>query len=172
VNNLCNSLNFDGNPDLMGVREFGAKWRRYCVWLYDSRKKDFVKNFLAQMELRSKSDFDQGSLDFDTLSGQLTRDTRRIGLPTRHFHAPGGITSRRKAARSASFFSNSSSASTRPHCQLAATLFSSHYTPTRAAINKRYQMRGPSPRRSCPRGWSQSRLNAYTRRPNFSSLRT
>jgi hypothetical protein len=37
---------------------------------------------------------------------------------SRHFHTPGGITSRRKTARSASFFSNSSSASGRPHCLL------------------------------------------------------
>jgi hypothetical protein len=47
-------LNFDGQADLMGVREFGAKWGRYCVWLYDPLQKSFVKDFLAeQMELLS-----------------------------------------------------------------------------------------------------------------------
>src|SRR5215471_6653027 len=45
-------LDSDGHPDLAGIREFGAKWARYCVWLYDSRQHIFVKNFLAeQMEL-------------------------------------------------------------------------------------------------------------------------
>jgi hypothetical protein len=47
-------LNFDGNADLMGVREFGANWGRYCVWLYDPGQKNFARNFLAeQMELLS-----------------------------------------------------------------------------------------------------------------------
>jgi hypothetical protein len=42
----------DGHPDLVGIREFGAKWARYCVWLYDPAQHIFVKNFLAeQMEL-------------------------------------------------------------------------------------------------------------------------
>jgi len=42
----------DGWPDLAGVREFGAKWARYCVWLYDAKQHRFIKDFLAeQMEL-------------------------------------------------------------------------------------------------------------------------
>jgi hypothetical protein len=45
-------LDSDGHPDLAGIREFGAKWARYCVWLYDPNQHIFVKNFLAeQMEL-------------------------------------------------------------------------------------------------------------------------
>jgi hypothetical protein len=45
-------LDSDGHADLAGIREFGAKWSRYCVWLYDPRQHLFVKDFLAeQMEL-------------------------------------------------------------------------------------------------------------------------
>ena len=45
-------LDSDGHADLAGIREFGAKWSRYCVWLYDPRQRLFVKDFLAeQMEL-------------------------------------------------------------------------------------------------------------------------
>ena len=45
-------LDFDGHQDLLGIREFGAKWARYCVWLYDTRQHLFVRDFLAeQMEL-------------------------------------------------------------------------------------------------------------------------
>lgn len=45
-------LDSDGHPDLAGIREFGAKWARYCVWLFDPSQHIFVKNFLAgQMEL-------------------------------------------------------------------------------------------------------------------------
>jgi hypothetical protein len=45
-------LDFDGHKDLMGIREFGAKWARYCVWFYDPQQHIFVKDFLAeQMEL-------------------------------------------------------------------------------------------------------------------------
>src|SRR5271166_6395243 len=45
-------LDFDGHKDLMGIRDFGAKWTRYCVWFYDPQQHIFVKDFLAeQMEL-------------------------------------------------------------------------------------------------------------------------
>jgi hypothetical protein len=45
-------LDFDGHKDLMGIREFGAKWARYCVWFYDPQQHIFVRDFLAeQMEL-------------------------------------------------------------------------------------------------------------------------
>jgi hypothetical protein len=45
-------LDFDGYADLAGIREFGAKWARYCVWLYDPKQHVYVKDFLAeQMEL-------------------------------------------------------------------------------------------------------------------------
>ncbi len=45
-------LDFDGHKDLVGIRESGSKWARYCVWLYDPRQHIFVKDFLAeQMEL-------------------------------------------------------------------------------------------------------------------------
>jgi hypothetical protein len=45
-------FDLDRHPDLAWIREFGAKWARYCVWLYDPKQHIFVKNFLAeQMEL-------------------------------------------------------------------------------------------------------------------------
>jgi hypothetical protein len=45
-------LDSDGHKDLMGIRDFGAKWARYCMWFYDPQQHIFVKDFLAeQMEL-------------------------------------------------------------------------------------------------------------------------
>ena len=45
-------LDLDGRPDLRGPREFGAKWERYCVWLYDPSSRRFNRDPLAeQMEL-------------------------------------------------------------------------------------------------------------------------
>ena len=45
-------LNFDGYADLKAPREFGAKWARYCVWIFDPSGNQFVKDELAeQMEL-------------------------------------------------------------------------------------------------------------------------
>ena len=42
----------DGFVDLAGVREYGAKWARYCVWLFDPKQHRFAQDFLAeQMEL-------------------------------------------------------------------------------------------------------------------------
>jgi len=56
-------LDSDGYPDLAGIREFGAKWARYCVWLYDPRQHVFVKNFLAeQMELLTNLTSSDGAL--------------------------------------------------------------------------------------------------------------
>ena len=44
----------DGSVDLAGVRDYGAKWGRYCVWLFDAKQQLFVRDFLAeQMELLS-----------------------------------------------------------------------------------------------------------------------
>jgi hypothetical protein len=37
-------LDFDGHADLAGIREFGAKWARYCVWLYDPKQHMYVKS--------------------------------------------------------------------------------------------------------------------------------
>jgi hypothetical protein len=52
VNSAAEDLDFDGYPDLKAPREFGAKWGRYCVWLFDPGSRQFVKNDLAeQMEL-------------------------------------------------------------------------------------------------------------------------
>jgi hypothetical protein len=49
---MVRDLDFDQHPDLAGIREFGAKWARYCVWLYDPKQHIFAKDFLAeQMEL-------------------------------------------------------------------------------------------------------------------------
>jgi len=47
-------LDMDGHPDLRATREFGAKWERYCIWLYDPSTRSFEKDQLArQMELLS-----------------------------------------------------------------------------------------------------------------------
>ena len=49
---VVRDLDSDQHPDLAGIREFGAKWARNCVWLYDPKQHFFVKDFLAeQMEL-------------------------------------------------------------------------------------------------------------------------
>jgi len=49
---LVADFDFDRHLDLAGIREFGAKWARYCVWLYDAKQHIFIKDFLAeQMEL-------------------------------------------------------------------------------------------------------------------------
>lgn len=49
---VVRDLDSDGHPDLAGIREFGAKWARYCIWLYDPKQQLFAKDFLAeQMEL-------------------------------------------------------------------------------------------------------------------------
>jgi hypothetical protein len=56
-------LDFDRHPDLAGIREFGAKWARYCVWLYDPNQHVFVKDFLAeQMELLTNLSSHEGDL--------------------------------------------------------------------------------------------------------------
>jgi hypothetical protein len=56
-------LDFDRHADLTGIREFGAKWARYCVWLYDPKQHIFVKNFLAeQMELLTNLSSHDGGL--------------------------------------------------------------------------------------------------------------
>jgi len=52
-------LDMDGHPDLRGTREFGAKWERYCIWLYDPATRSFEKDQLArQMELVSNLEVD------------------------------------------------------------------------------------------------------------------
>lgn len=52
TNFVAMDLDSDGHPDLAGIREFGAKWARYCVWLYDPKQHVFMRNFLAEeMEL-------------------------------------------------------------------------------------------------------------------------
>ena len=49
---VVRDLDSDHYPDLAGIREFGATWARYCVWLYDPKQHFFAKDFLAeQMEL-------------------------------------------------------------------------------------------------------------------------
>ena len=57
-------LDFDGHPDLAGIRESGAKWARYCVWLYDQKQHWYGKDFLAeQMEsLRNPQPFEAGQI--------------------------------------------------------------------------------------------------------------
>jgi len=44
-------LDFDGLPDLSAIRDFGAKWATYCVWLFDPTQGRFIQNALSrQME--------------------------------------------------------------------------------------------------------------------------
>jgi hypothetical protein len=60
---VAQDFDFDRHPDLAGIREFGAKWARYCVWLYDPKQHIFVKNFLAeQMELLTNLSSLEGGL--------------------------------------------------------------------------------------------------------------
>jgi hypothetical protein len=52
LNFRSEDLNFDGYSDLQGPREFGAKWGRYCVWLFDPASHSFITDDLAeQMEM-------------------------------------------------------------------------------------------------------------------------
>lgn len=54
-------LDMDGHPDLRAPREFGAKWYRYCVWLYDPSTHRFERDQLArQMELLTNLTVDAG----------------------------------------------------------------------------------------------------------------
>ena len=49
---LVADFDFDRHLDLAGIREFGATWARYCIWLYDAKQRAFIKDFLAEeMEL-------------------------------------------------------------------------------------------------------------------------
>jgi hypothetical protein len=44
-------LNFDGLADILGVRDFGGKWARQCVWLFDPNRGQFIQDALSrQME--------------------------------------------------------------------------------------------------------------------------
>jgi hypothetical protein len=58
THSVAEDLNFDGYVDVKAPRDFGAKWRRYCVWLFDPQFRNrvggpvFIKDSLAeQMEL-------------------------------------------------------------------------------------------------------------------------
>jgi len=63
-------LDSDGYPDLAGIREFGAKWARYCVWLYDPTQHIFIKNLLAeQMELLTNLTSSDGGEVFSSQMG-------------------------------------------------------------------------------------------------------
>ena len=54
-------LDMDGHPDLRAPREFGAKWERYCIWLYDPSTGGFENDLLArQMELLTNLKVDAG----------------------------------------------------------------------------------------------------------------
>lgn len=67
---VATDLDSDGYSDLAGPREFGAKWARYCVWLYDPRQHVFVKSFLAeQMELLTNLTSLDGGLISSSHSG-------------------------------------------------------------------------------------------------------
>jgi hypothetical protein len=44
-------LDFDGLPDILAVRDFGAKWAKYCIWLFDPNQGRFIQDPLSrQME--------------------------------------------------------------------------------------------------------------------------
>ena len=49
VTHFMTDLDFDGHLDPAGIREFGAKWARYCVWLYDRRITQFEGGQMAQL---------------------------------------------------------------------------------------------------------------------------
>lgn len=44
-------LDFDGLPDILAVRDFGSKWAKHCVWLFDPNRGRFIQDALSrQME--------------------------------------------------------------------------------------------------------------------------
>jgi hypothetical protein len=44
-------LDFDGMPDILAPRDFGAKWVTYCVWHFDPNQGRFIQDALSrQME--------------------------------------------------------------------------------------------------------------------------
>jgi len=52
-------MDMDGHPDLRAPREFGAKFERYCIWLYQPSSRSFERDQLAeQMELLSNLQVD------------------------------------------------------------------------------------------------------------------
>lgn len=74
-------LDSDGYPDLAGIREFGAKWARYCVWLYDPSQHIFVKNFLAeQMELLTNLTSSDGGTVSSSQMGPTNPWQARYGI--------------------------------------------------------------------------------------------
>lgn len=68
---VATDLDSDRHPDVAGILEFGAKWARYCVWVYDPKKHIFLKNFLAeQMELLTNFRSLEGGLASSSQWGQ------------------------------------------------------------------------------------------------------
>jgi hypothetical protein len=70
-------LDFDGLPDIQGVRDFGGKWAKHCVWLYDPNRGRFIQDALSrQME-------DLENLGVDAQSRLVFAYTIGPTLPTR-----------------------------------------------------------------------------------------
>jgi hypothetical protein len=62
-------LDFDGLPDIMAVRDYGAKWATHCVWLYHPDRGRFIENALSrQME-------DLENLEVDLVRRQISSHT-------------------------------------------------------------------------------------------------
>jgi hypothetical protein len=70
-------LDFDGLPDILGIREFGGKWAKHCVWLFDPKRGRFIQDALShQME-------DLENLGVDAESRLVFASTIGPTLPTR-----------------------------------------------------------------------------------------
>ena len=41
-------VDFDGLSDILAPRDFGAKWRKYCVWLFSPAQGKFIRDPLSQ----------------------------------------------------------------------------------------------------------------------------
>ena len=75
-------LNFDGYLDIKAVREHGAKWGIYCVWLFDPQQRLFVKDRVAQeMEMLPNLEADpRGAASSPAISVPRTPCATSTGL--------------------------------------------------------------------------------------------
>lgn len=75
-------LDIDGLPDILAIRDGGAKWVTYCVWLFDPSQGKFVQDALSrQMEEFANLTVDVGRRQISTFTIGPTdpvRDEYRI----------------------------------------------------------------------------------------------
>jgi hypothetical protein len=75
-------VDFDGLPDIIAIRDGGAKWVTYCVWLFDPGQRIFVEDALSrQMEELANLTVDAGRrqiVSFSIGPADPVRDEYRI----------------------------------------------------------------------------------------------